>query len=307
MNYLLILFLYDSSTFSPIILSDGRLVTSENCLISIYKCNKKQKKWIKEINENKEPYHSFIELPNNRLVSVCGRYIKIWNILPNELKLITIKEEYNAPIYKIINLNNNKFAIASNNKTVKIYNSEKPYNLIEKLIHIANVNNMLFIKSKEMLLTNYYEKNMNSLLNLMKGGLVFWNLQTYQQEHMIDNVFTSGKIGSMIELPEHRIAVSTEQYPFYIMIINIDSFKIVKQIKSNECSSLCLINDSFVYVYSGKLIQISTSDYSRSKVNIVEGLNGRECILLVNGGKHLLIPNNSKGFDILTICFSKNQ
>jgi WD40 repeat protein len=68
--------------------------------------------------------------------------IKIWNITLKELKLLLKLTNHTDYVYKVIPLNNNKFCSCSNDKTVKIWNSES-YKVLISLQHNDSVDDLL--------------------------------------------------------------------------------------------------------------------------------------------------------------------
>ena len=71
----------------------------------------------------------------------------------------------------------------------------------------------------------------------------------------------------MIELQNNNIAVSSNSKNSPIFIINCVYYDILKVIEMEEfitsSSSLCVLDEfSFIYVFEGNLLQISTKDFS---------------------------------------------
>lgn len=288
-------------SFSPFLLSDGRIATpsgEDDKSIAILSINYELKNWKKDIykeNAHNSCIRSFLELSNNRLLSCSNDHtIKIWSILTNNLLEVKTLTEPNGDVYKIITLSRNRFASASYNNTIRIWNSKEPYNPIIALDTKDSVWNLLFVESKEILISSH------------EGGLIFWNLQTYGKEHIMKNTYTPGCITSMIELPGQRIALPSRNSPYRIIIIDLNNYLIVKEIIDKEylteCSSLCLLNNtSFVYVCDEHVIQISLIDYSvLFKTNKAKGLYGLDGIILLKGGRGVLVSNKKKGFNVVT-------
>ena len=180
--------------FTPCILSDGRIVSpsgENHKSISIFSINYELNTWKKDIykeNAHNGQIRSFVELSNSRLISCStDTTIKIWLIKTNDLTEIKTLAEHSTCVNRITALNKNRFASASNDKTIIIWNNEEPYNIIKKLTNRNSVWNLLFVKSKEMLVASY------------SGGLEFWNLRTYNRESIIENTYTEYSISSMIE------------------------------------------------------------------------------------------------------------
>lgn len=297
--------IYDDGWFSPLLLSNGKIVSRGNDgkSISILSLNYQLKTWNQDIykeNAHTGWIYSFVELTNQRLVSCSGdKLIKIWQITGNDLTEIKTLTEHNSGVYRIILLNKDRFASASYDKTVIIWACEYPFKIIQKLNHKHSVYNLLFLESKNMLISNYY------------GGLTFWNLNNYSREHTIENIYTADSISSIIELPNQKIALSSYKSPYPIIIIDVNNYSIIKEIQikgfTTSYSALCLLNEfSFIYVYDGKIIQISNSDYSvLYKTNTAEELFGKNGVFPVEGGKYLIISNKNQGFNVVSLSFGE--
>ena len=281
-------------------LSDGRLVSIGNQIGSIsvcsidYGCKTWKQDIIKE-NAHYDHIFSFMELSNHRLIS-CSKdcSIKVWNVLPSKLEEIKLITGHNNIVYKVIPLGFNKFASGSGDHTVKIWNNEKPYNLLRTIQAFNEVWNLLYLKHKEMLVVN------------CKGGLEFWELFTYSKEHTLENISAFCCINSMLELPNNKIALSTEptREPFQlgdIYLIDVNDYSIIKQFRLLP-SSLCLLNDQTIfYVFCGETVQILLENYFIINEKISKDENkllGFSCISLDKGREYLIIQNNLKGFNI---------
>ena len=111
----------------------------------------------------------------------------------------------------------------------------------------------------------------------------------------------------MIELPNQLLAISSGASGYPIIIIDPVSHTIIKEIKLEGYitgySSLCVLDfHSFIYALGEKVMQISIHDDYKIlfKTNTEKQLNGYFKILLVEGGKCLMIGNNSnKGLEII--------
>ena len=136
---------------------------------------------------------------------------------------------------------------------------------------------------------------------------MFWNLQTYNREHVFETIYTNSCITSMIELPNNRIALSSES-PSAIIIFDLNDYSIIKGVIDKDYitnySSLCLLDESsFLYIYNEKVVQISTIDYSILFKTKHKGLNGLNAIINIEGGKYILIENGLFGFTVVTPTF----
>ena len=283
----------------PIKLKDNRIVGVYNDnSISITSINYETKKWkvdIQKENAHNDCIYSFCELNNGRLVSCSeDNTIKIWKISSQELILMKSITEHTDRVNKVISLDKNRFASCSDDYNVFIWNSEEPYSKIETLLHDDCIWNILKLNNKETIMSICYR------------CIHFWDLQKYEKINSIYGIYTFNSINSMIELPNQNIAVSTGSSS--IIIIEPIQCIVVKEIKLNGngigCSSLCLFNDnSFVYICNGNFYQISNRDYSIMYKSYTEHeLSGVKGILLGEGGKYLIVANQSNGFDVVKPC-----
>ena len=119
-------------------LKDKRIATcGVDKSISIVSIDYETKKWKQDIKKN-SAHSSYInglcELSKDRLVSCSSdNTIKVWNITPNDLNLLSTLTNHTNYVSKVIPLPRNRFSSCSNNKTVKIWNSESTYGLITSL------------------------------------------------------------------------------------------------------------------------------------------------------------------------------
>ena len=211
---------------SLLLLSDGRLAScSRDKTIKIY-----------DIKNN---YHCDItleghtdcvtyisQLYNNILISCSSHTIKIWSITQSSYQCdYTINNAHNDYIWKVIPLTNNRIASCSGDKTIKIWNSNHPYNLINTLNgHTDDVRSIIQLKDKDILIS---ESDDNTLRK--------WNLLTYQCDKIINNVWCYKN--SLLEIDNNRIIVGGIGI---ITIVNISNDIIEHQIE----------NDKLSYVYS---------------------------------------------------------
>ena len=110
----------------------------------------------------------------------------------------------------------------------------------------------------------------------------------------------------MIELPNNLIGVSSSSSGCSITIVDPIKYTIIKEIKEQDyiiaCSSLCVLNaNSLIYVYEGKLLQVSIGDDYKIlyKTNTEKQLGGFGGIISIEGGKYLAIRNKSNGLSII--------
>ena len=112
----------------------------------------------------------------------------------------------------------------------------------------------------------------------------------------------------MIELSDGNIALSSDNEPYPIVIINTSSYQIMRVIQLKEYitywSSLSVFDEhSFIYVYKGTFLQISSEDgrvLFHSKGGNFGGWYG---ILPLEGGKYFAIQNNER-ISIIKPCYA---
>ena len=109
----------------------------------------------------------------------------------------TIHLAHNNYIWKIIALPNGRFASCSDDGTIKIWNSNHPYELLRTLTgHSSGVTSILKLKKKDVLISSSYYDYI----------LRFWNATTYQIITILEGV-KCYKSNSLIEIDNNRIAV----------------------------------------------------------------------------------------------------
>ena len=90
----------------------------------------------------------------------------------------TIEEAHSDYIWKVIPLRNNRIASCSWDRTIKIWNSNYPYNLISTIKgHTSYVDSIIKLKDKDILISGSLDKTLRK-----------WNLLTYQCISIIKNV-----------------------------------------------------------------------------------------------------------------------
>ena len=289
-----------SSFFTPIILHDGRIVgCGVDCKsISVSSVNYLTKKWNVDINKqdaHKSSIRSFLELTDNRLVSSSDdQSIKIWKVRQNDLIEIKNINEHQGIVTRVLQIGKDKFASSSYDKTIKIWNTTNPYQLTQTLICENQVKNMIYISSNDTLISS-----------CGSSCLEFWKIKANQKVQSIKGVYTDYCLNSLIELPNHNIAISTQSPSNTIVIIDTQQFTITQQIQLqgyiSSCSTLCLLNkNSFLYIREGKLVQISTKDYSiLYSANNKNNLKGLWGLLSVPQENCIIVHNYNNGIDVL--------
>ena len=138
----------------------------------------------------------------------------------------TINNAHNDWIFKVISLTNNRIASCSRDTTIKIWNSNYPYNLISTIKgHTSYVDSIIKLKDKDILISGSDDNTLRK-----------WNLLTYQCDKIINNVQCYYR-NSLLEIDNNRIIVGGYNV---ITIVNI----------SNDIIEYQIRNDKLNYVYS---------------------------------------------------------
>ena len=286
--------------FTPIILHDGRIVGCgvDYKSISVCSINYLTKEWKVDINKkdaHKNNIRSFLELTEDRLVSSSDdQSIKVWKVRQNDLIEIKQINEHQGIVTKLLQIGKDRFASSSYDKTIKIWNTANPYQLTQTLICENQVKNMIYISTNDTLISS-----------CGSSCLECWKIKANQKVQSIKGVYTDYCLNSMIELPNHNIAISTQSPSNTIVIIDTQQFTMIRQIQLqgyiSNCSAICLLNKhSFLYIYNGSLVQISTTDYSilystTNKTN----LQGKFGLLSIPQENCIIVHNDKNGIDIL--------
>lgn len=199
---------HKDSIFTLLLLYDGRLASSSGdktikiFSLTNYACEL-------TLKGHKDRVLCIAQLINYKIISSSGdRTIKIWTISPFSYTCdFTIDDFTSAYINVLVVLPLNRFASSSINKTIKIWNSDPPYNLIKVLIgHTKKVKAMLKIKNNAQLLSASEDNTIR-----------FWNINTYQSNTIINKIFCSAN-KNMIEINDKQVAVGGKSI---IQIINV--------------------------------------------------------------------------------------
>ena len=111
----------------------------------------------------------------------------------------------------------------------------------------------------------------------------------------------------MIELPNELIAISSAAFGYPIIIVDPITYTVIKAIKEEGyitgSSSLCVLDlHSFIYVYSGKVVQIAIDNEYRIlyKTKGEQQLGGYHRFVSVKGGEYLIVQNSANtGFKVI--------
>lgn len=294
--------IHSSWLYSPIQLHDSRIATcswdKSICVISINFTAKSYTIDIKKENAHTNHIYGLCELDNNRLISCSGdSSMKIWKITKKDLTLLKKLTHRGFCLWKAIPLTNRRFALCSEDKHVKVYNSET-YLETASLPHDDSVYYMLLLQRKKKVVTS-----------CASNAMYFWDVTSYKLLHVVKGVYTIAN-EHMVELVNGHIAVSSSVAPYHIVVINCDDYSIVKRISDQmhitSRSALCVVDEySFVYVWDGKVVQVDSKDgykivYKTMQEKTLHGLCG---VVNVNNGEYLVITNKSNGLAVVKVCY----
>ena len=124
---------------------------------------------------------------------------------------------------KVIPLSNQRFASCSGDKTIKIWKDDNTYKCISTFEHSGWVRAILQIKGKEVLV----------LCRYTLSGITFWNTNNYTKLHTIEGFKVDVYI-RIIEVCDGYITISSKDFEYSIVIIDISSYQIVTMIKLEE-------------------------------------------------------------------------
>ena len=280
-------------------LTDKRIATcgvdKSISIISIDHATNTWKQDIKKEKAHSNTVYSLCELNNNRLVS--GSYkINVWSITPNDLILLSTLTNHTGGVCKVILFPRNRFSSCSDDKTVKIWNSEYPYEVISSLQHDNYVRDLLKLKQKDILISSTWG-----------ASLDFWDSNNYQKLHSIKGHYVNYYGTKIIELPNGLVAISSCASGYPILIVDPITYSIVKEIKEegyiSHYSFFCVLNQhSFVYAYDGKVVQIAIyNGYTiLYKTKGEKDLYGYYGLISVSGGEYLIMEDRTKtGFKVI--------
>ena len=290
--------IHTSNPYALIELSDKRIASGggDGSLL-VCSINLTTKEWKQDVKKDKahdSTIRSICELEQNRLISAsCDKTIKIWNILKNELSLIQTLKSHTETVAHVIPLSHQRFASSSHDNNIKIWRSEETYDEITTLNLAGYANSMIKLKNKEILVSTSYSPDY----------IEFWNLNTYQKEHSIKGYIAVYQ-NQLIELQNGYIVLSLYSGG-KIVVINPINYSVIKEINEQEYityhSSLCCWgNNSFIYVYDGKILQFKIDDCTIIfKTKMENQLFGHHCTIAMTNGIYLIIENKSNGLTIV--------
>ena len=139
----------------------------------------------------------------------------------------TINNAHDYCIYQVITLPNNRIALFSYDKTIKIWKSNPPYSDIPIKVlegHSSYVKSLLYIKERDVMLSGSWDMT-----------LCLWNMSTYQCITVIEGVdcrFTN----SLYQIDKDRVIVGGDKS---FSIVNIDKCVIENRIKDESLRWVC--------------------------------------------------------------------
>jgi WD40 repeat protein len=285
--------------YSLIEIPNNRIITGGwDGNISISSYNIPDKTWKREVYKEKAHNSGILSLctlNNNRFVSGSNdKLIKVWTISELDITLLKEIKEHIGVIHKLIPLSNKRFASCSSDKTVRIWkDDDNTYECISTLKHDAWVRSILQLRGKEVLVTSngYFPSSY----------ILFYNIDNYTQEHTVKG-YCAGWSSHMVELSDGNVALSSVKKPHPIVIIDTSSYQIITMIQLKDIiphhSTLYAFNEhSFIYIYEGTFLQISSENYSIVFKSNGERFNGfYGGIIPLEGGKYFAIENCKRIF-----------
>ena len=238
----------------------------------------------------------FLERDDILVSSSDDNKIKLWQLSQYEMNFIRMFDKHTDYVFKVIPLTNTRCASCSADRSVKVWCAcvdDDPTELASLTMH-SEVRTILQLSSgKEELVASCRDET-----------IWFWNTDTYTHVHTIKGYYALEPY-HMIELPEMKLALSsdTEEHP--IVIIDTQRYEIVKVIEMRNynvqmSSSLCLINNnSFIYARDTKLIRFDTRSYEViHNTDDLDKVDGDWDIVVIEEGKYFVIGNVSKGITV---------
>ena len=181
----------------------------------------------------------------------------------------TINSAHDRWIHKVITLPNNRIALCSNDKTIKIWKSNPPYSDTPIKVlegHSDWVNSLLYIKERDIMLSGSRDYTLR-----------LWNMSTYQCDKVIEGVecyYTN----SLYQIDKDRVIVGRFNS---FSIVNIN--KCIKEKRIEDKSwSLGIVN-CFLKLRDNKTILCGC-------------YNGIFCLYDMNTEQYKITKNNHKSY-----------
>ena len=153
----------------------------------------------------------------------------------------TIKNAHLSSVYAITSLSHNRFASSGIDGFIKIWSTNKPYNLISTL----KVNKKEIVSPKQL---NKKEKMISLSWD---ETLTIWNLITYQCESILQDVY-GPNMNSIIQTSDGKIIVGGDKV---LSIVNEFNLKIEAQVPIDDIGCIyCVLQvDKNKYYSEGTL------------------------------------------------------
>lgn len=224
--------------------------------------------------------------------------IKLWQLFQYEMKFLRVFDKHSDYVFKVIPLTNTRCASCSSDRTVKIWRAS----VDDAPTELAS----LSMRNEVRTILQLRSGNEELVASCRDETIWFWNVNndTYTHVHTITGYYALEPY-HMIELPEMKLAVSsdTEEHP--LVIIDTQRYEIVKVIEMrnyniHKISSLCMLNNtSFIYARDTTLIRFDAYSYEViHNINTLDEVDGDWDIVAVEDGAYFVIGNESKGVTV---------
>ena len=224
--------------------------------------------------------------------------IKLWQLFQYEMKFLRVFDKHSDYVFKVIPLTNTRCASCSSDRTVKIWRAS----VDDAPTELAS----LSMRNEVRTILQLRSGNEELVASCRDETIWFWNVNndTYTHVHTITGYYALEPY-HMIELPEMKLAVSsdTEEHP--LVIIDTQRYEIVKVIEMrnyniHKISSLCMLNNtSFIYARDTTLIRFDAYNYEViHNINTLDEVDGDWDIVAVEDGAYFVIGNESKGVTV---------
>ena len=216
-------------------LKNGKLITcSQDREINIF--NENTFELEKTLYGHSNSIISICEINNNKLISCSDdKYIIIWDL--NLYKMDYKFYAHKSYINKVIFINNkNFFASCSEDRTIKIWKCEYPFQLIKTLYgYRTAITNILYLSDKELIVSTCGKK---------ESKLKFWNVNNnFYCFKKLKNIYCHCN-NSLIQLNKNYIAIGGYGI---IQIVNINNFILETILYGHNTliTCLCKIDDNY--------------------------------------------------------------
>lgn len=276
---------------SILLLMDGRLAScSTDLTIKIlnlqnYNCDI-------NIQDNKSIVTYINQLENGKLISsFVDSSIKIWTIYEFSYKCEhTIEQAHTNIIYKVIPLINNRIASCSEDLTIKIWNSNFPYNHIWTIQgHKSIITSMIQSKKHKLLLSGSFDETIRK-----------WDLSSYQCIDIILDVDCSYRNG-LLEFDDKRVIVGGRNMTSIVNIMNNTIEHIIFSDEFDYVSCFTKLKDGQI-LFGCNNGTLATYDISKDKVILLRKERHKNTVSgLLTINEHIII---SSSFDKTIIVWN---